>query len=636
MNTKKYFKLFVNDLFLPIICGFFLLYINYLHIKSISGGSHLILGQLSLLRESLSTSILCFAFFMFVSYYFADKARHDSLLECVRVTGSGVSGMYLKQLGVLVCIDAAFTAFYLFYNLYAYFSWDIGHAEVLWHIVMCIFIYIFMVSLVAILLGLLIALSFKRFGACLIMIAIVMLTSPFASYVLAAFYKYDIDLLSFYDFICLFPRNLSTRPPQSIGYSLLPDRISAPFFFAALLSVLIAVKILKKKSAVKYSVSAACGIICAVSLVVYLLPGMHTYTERNFSGRNFADQLYYSEKSGYSEKNEDGGFSVLKYEMNLTVKNQLYAEVTMILDDDSLKSYIFTLYHGFTVKRAEDQNGVSLDFTREGDYIEITSGEASTSSIKLFYEGYNSNYFTHSQGISLPGNLPFFPRSGYQSIYDPKARGFYSNFLDKPAEFYVKVNYPKTVYSNLDSAGNNVFSGVSDNLVFVSGFLAQTNIEGVDIIYPYLDIEQFEEEIMRNDFTVFLNSKHDDNPLDKIIILSNSITGKYGRCNYFSDGTIVCDQIRILFREYSESLVGNKKQSLFSVYNLYTEYHDDFENRLMYEREVYTDGESGLAMTLQDAIDRIGEEEVLKKLEDYFKDNSDTRSYEEFFSSLQN
>lgn len=634
MNNKIYFKLFLNDLFLPIISCLFLVYINYLHIKSLSGNTHLILGELSMLRESLQTSILCFAFFMFVSYYFTDKARHNSLLECVRVTGGGSAGMYMKQLGVLVCLDALFTVFYLFYNLYVYFSWDIGHPEVLWHIVKCLFLYIFMVSFIAILLGILIAQLFKRFGALLIMVAIVLLTSPVASFIAAGFYDSGIDLMSFYDFICLFPRDLSTRPDNAVGYSLLPDRVSAVVFFAALLAGLIAIKTLNKKSIVRNSISAICGIICAVSLVIYVLPGARTFSERNLDGAYFADHVYYSAHKG-SAKEKDGGFSVVKYEMNLTIKNQLSAEVTMFLDDDSLKSYIFTLYHGFTVKSAKNQDGVSLDFTRDGDYIEITGSGASTASIKLSYEGYNPCYFTHSQGIALSGNLPFFPRGGYQAVYDMGTYDFYSNFLEKPAEFYVEVNYPKTVYSNLDRISGNVFSGTSDNLVFVSGFLTETNIDGIDVVYPYLDIEQFGEEMLRNDVLSFINSKQDDNPVKKIIIVFHRPPGKFSRCNYYSDGTITTVQLRILSRDYPQCLVENRKQSLYSLYQLYTKYHSDFENRLIYEREVYADGESGLAMMLQDAVERLGEEEVLAKLENYFNNNSDTRNHEEFFSDLQ-
>lgn len=638
--NRKYFKLFINDLFLPLIALAFLIYINYLHINCLSvNDGYLMLGKLSMLRESLLTSILCFAFFLFASYYFIDKARQDSMLECIRATSGGARSVYFRQLGVLFCVAFLFYLVYLFYNLYAYFAWNIGHFEVLWHIAVCLFVYIFLVSAAAVLLGTLVALFFKRLAACLIMITIMLLVSPVSLYLIeATFYGYGINLFSFYEFICLFPRDLQSTPLHSIGYSLLPDRVSAAVFYITLFLIPIMIKLLKKRSVVKYACVSLCGVICAASLTVYFLPGARTLTQDNAVGSFAVDRLYYMDEHLGSEKSEDGGFSVLKYDMELTVKNQLSAKVTMSVDNRSLDSYKFTLYHGFIITGAENQDGAPLEFTQDGDYVEVKNSGAQIASITLYYAGYNPTYFAHSQGISLPGNLPFFPRSGYQVVYDVDEQGFYSNFLDEPAQFHIRVNYGKTVYSNLDSVGHNTFSGVSDNCVLVSGFLDQTAVDGVEVVYPYLDAEQFEEEMLKADVLSFLKSREDDNPIEKIIILPYVNMGSYARCNYYSDGTIVCLQLRTLSTDYPVCLVANEKQALFALYNTYMKNHSDFENRLSIERqqyEAYPDLEPGLAIMMQDAIDRLGEDEALSAIDSFAHDRSDKRSYEEFFSSLQ-
>lgn len=635
MKSKNYFKLFVNDIFLPILSALFLIYINCIHIKCISDNDGLgIIGKLAMLKVSLSSSLVCFVFFVFVSYYFMDKVRSCSLSECAKATCGGAAGIYLKQFCILVLLDFVFAVFYFLYNICAYFAWDIAHPEVLGHIIMCLFLYIFMISLVAILLGFLLALIFKRFGAFLTMILAVFLTSPITLYVVeGTYYKHGFDVFPFYELISLYPRGTDSFPDNHMGYSLLPDRFAAVFFFAALLLVVISIKLIRKKSVLKCSAIALCGAVCSASLIIYLLPGAHTLTDRNPNTYYIGDLNYYYDNIG-KEKNEEGGFSVIKYEMDLAVKNELSAKVTMTVDSPSLDKYKFTLYHGFKVKKAENQDGDLLSFVQDGDYIEVSRGGGTASSITLTYSGYDPTYYSHYQGMSLFGNFPFFPQSGYMSVYDTERQGFYSNLLETPTEFYVTVDHPNTVYSNLDRIDRNAFHGISDSCVLMSGFLDEKNIDGVDVVYPYLDAEQFSEEGLISDVRSFLSSKQDDNVVKKIFIRPAVNTGPYAQCNYCSDGTIVCRQIRSLSMTYPKCLVANKKQSLFILYNTYVNYHSDFDNRLIYEKDVYSDDNPGLAMMLQNAIDAASEDEVLKKIEEYLNDDSDTRDYEEALSSL--
>lgn len=630
MNTKNYFKIFINDLFLPILSAVFFIFINYLHISfMLAVNEQEPFGKLSMLQVSLRTSVLCFVFFMFISYYFTDKINKSSILECAKVTRGRALGVYLRQFAVLVALDFLFTVFYLFYNMYAYFNWNIDHTEVLKHILMCLFIYIFMVSLIAMLLGLLLSLCFKRYGAYIVMIAVILLTSPFTEY----FIGMNSNVFFIYEFFCLYPRGTNLLPDSFLGYSLLPDRISAPFFFMAFIFAFIALKLFKERSKLRYSVFALSGVICVVSLAGYFSSGTPTLSDRNPDSFYVGDSLYYYHNKD-NVKAEMGEFSISKYEMDLAIKNELSAKVTMYVDNSSLETYKFTLYHGYKINRAEDQDGGSLDFTQDGDYVEIKRGNSLINTVTLYYSGYGTSYYTNAQGIFLMGTIPFYPRSGYQITYDNRTQGFFSNHLESPAEFYVKVDYTKTVYSNLAHIENNTFSGTANNIILLSGFLEEKNFDGIDVVYPYLDNEQYTNERISSDIAAFLSSKRDDRPINRIFIVPGFHLGIYAECNYFSDGTIVCQQIIALPLIYSSSIVIDAKRNLMLVYNSYIYNHSDFENRLEYEKEVYTIDEPGLAMMLQNAVEQVGEEKVLEALDKYLYDSSDTREFKEFFADL--
>lgn len=629
-------KLFVKDLFLPILTICFFLYINYLHIntaRTVTG--YLMMGDLTMLQKSLETSVLCFVFFIFISYYYLDKARHESLEECVRVMKGGLPALYGSQMGVLILLDFVFSAVMFGYNLYAYFAIGIGHAEIILHILACILLYIFALSLVAILLGALLAMKCNRLVSGMIMVFVVLLTSPIGLYMIEAlYYNMHIDLFAFYEAICLFPRRTSTMPQHSIGYSLLPDRVSAILFFAALLLIPILLHVLKRQKTVKVVSTALCGVIVLSCGAVYVYPSSRILTDKNPKSELVADQFYYDSPDTV-QLDEDGGFEITRYEMELKVGNFLKAQTTVYPDVSDRSNYKFTLYHGYKVKEITDQNGSSLNFTQNGDYIEVTRSEGEIRSLTFRYSGDSASYYAHAQGISLPGFFAYYPRSGYRLVYDTQSRSFYNLSLNDPAEFSLRLDYGREVYSNLEKTGENTFLGSSDGCTIVSGFYTEKVVNGTDIVYPYLDSEQFGNGFLERDMSQFLNGIDQGTYVKKIIILPYINAGIHTRCNYYSDGTVTCLQLRTLTDDFPLALVEDEKQNFFKVLRSYRDNRPDFESRLYSEKGDYSkSGEKGMAMLLDEAIAKLGEDAVLESSETYIRNSSDHRGAKEFLREL--
>lgn len=550
-------KLYYRDMVLVAATIIFFVYLNLLHLdcsKELSG--YLIMGDLSMLMVTMGTSLWCFTFFSFISYYYLDKLRFDSQKECMQSIFRGVEITYKNQILVLFTVVLVFTATLMGYNFYAYWVLQINHAEALVHILLCVFLYIFCISLTGIGLGMLAALKLKRLMACSVISLFVVISSPiFLRFIETLYYTFKIDIFPVYEFICIFPRGLTAMPQHFVGYSLLPDRISAVFFWITLFYSLSLLHILRGKHVKQIAVASIGILVCCASFSVYLTPGTKTLTANNSQGEFAIDRMFYL--FDYSPQNKPACFYITEYNMDLKIDTQLEAEVTVVIDTPELAVYNFTLYHGYKVSGISDQDGNKLAFKQEGDYIEVFSDSNNILTLTFKYKGYNPTYYSHSQGISLPGHFVYYPRSGYQTIYDVKNQGFYNVLLEKPVNFTIKIDYNKEVYCNLTKTGDNTFSGITDGCTILAGFLTSETIENVEVVYPYLDTEQFGHGFLEDDVYQFLKQKEDYNNINKIMILPYVNMGTHARCNYYSDGTIVCMQIRTLSNDYLKILGEN-------------------------------------------------------------------------------
>lgn len=97
--------------------------------------------------------------------------------------------------------------------------------------------------------------------------------------------------------------------------------------------------------------------------------------------------------------------------LNLTGSAKVY------VDRSELKSYRFTLYHGYKVKQVTDQTGAALDFRREYDYVTVTRGGAAVEYLCLEYTGKSPKYYSSYAGVCLPANFAYYPIPGYRELF---------------------------------------------------------------------------------------------------------------------------------------------------------------------------------------------------------------------------
>lgn len=204
-------------------------------------------------------------------------------------------------------------------------------------------------------------------------------------------------------------------------------------------------------------------------------------------------QSYYGQKrdefSGgvVGRRDEAADFNVTAYEMELSAIFNLRAKVHMFIDCPDLPEYKFTLYREYNITKVLDQDGNSLSYERDGDYLLIYAGEDPISEIYMEYSGSGEPFVTDLSAIHLPSGFAFYPMAGYHPIYRTYMEGWdtYNRIhLPVTTEYDVTMHTVGTVYSSLERVDGNTFHGISDGFFLYMGMVEEDVVDGVTFYYP--------------------------------------------------------------------------------------------------------------------------------------------------------
>lgn len=557
-NFMLYVKLFFKNKLLAITSVLFWLALIVLGIMEVTA----INDTMTILGELLRLSIWFLIFFLFISYEYFYKTKGSALDECAKTTEKYHS-IYINQFVVLLLLNGIVFFTLVFFGIVSYFKAAVHQIEYLIHIVLNYFINIFVLGLLGILIGLFAALLLKRLTAYLFLTFFALLTSQYFYSIAVSFMSSkNINIFPIYEFFNLYSPALNWRPNYQFGLSLLPYRIELLViwicFFAAIILFVMSSHRFKY---VLRSVSALLTVILIVNFVMYLQPSSKYNMNFNPSGSLWGDSYYYEEYDSRDPALQTtpkvAEFKATGYKINIKIRNQLEALVKIKIDTlNNYKNddfYIFTLYHGFKVNKITDQQGNELCFTQRDDFITLDNKGNELSDIRelnFYYFGYHPKYYSNTQGVCLPGHIVYYPIPGYIDLYDAEIDGGIPVLLDETVPFEVEVDYHKKVYCSLPQTGDNVFSGVTDGVTLLSGMLTSRTVSGIEIIYPYLDIDQGKKKYLEQDVARFLAAKtqaKDTTEIKKIMYLPSMNFRENEQAVKYSD-YITAIQIRTLDR----------------------------------------------------------------------------------------
>ena len=206
--------------------------------------------------------------------------------------------------------------------------------------------------------------------------------------------------------------------------------------------------------------------------------------------------------------------------MNLNIKNQLYAEVTMQLEQVKGKEELaFTLYHNYDVQKVTDQNGKEIKFQRKDDYI-IVYPEQELTSLTFQYQGTGAPLFSEYIGTYLMPGFVFFPVAGFRDLYSQEYKDLKAVVLEEDVLFDVKVSSitKGKFYSNLPETEFNHFVGESKNIFLLSGWVKEYQYESTRFLFSSFD----NVDLVINEIDKFMEKTKHENP-EKYAQLENKV-----------------------------------------------------------------------------------------------------------------
>lgn len=606
-------------------------------------------AALGALDMPLKFSLASFAVFSFLAFEMSYKLRRYKLDECMNTVAHAKRKIFLAQGVIFVVIILIFFAFFNIWSLLIfikYRNFNCWHGKFIIQTVLNMLLSHFFVPCCAAAMGMSASLLFRRINGCLGLVLFVLLGSPLSNYLGEMFYNFSrnvsINIFPLLRLFDIFPPALNYRPVYAFGQSVLPYRWLTALFWLLLSLFVISLKTGERNRRFR-AAPAVFASLALVFLVVSQLP-----TSRVIVGSDdpkysmeYGDRQYYYKAYGfYSDDYDADGtnkewarfekeFDVTDYDLEINVGNNLRVRAAITVDKPNLEKYDFTLYHGYKISSVRDGDGNKLRFKQDGDHFTVFNPEKkSLDRIVLKYSGFSTQYYSNLQGLFLPGYFPYYPHSGSLPVYNMGQREIYRFMLDEPTHFKVKVNSSQTVYSGLEQTGKNEFEGSTTGVTLVSGLYDCYEKDGVKMVYPYLHFYCGQEKQRAKFFDKYRSTETlPDNIKTVIIIPSIESSGGYtGYCQF--DNYLVSKEILQIDEDYKNQSIEPWK---FDVYQNYMNYANGNESTREFMRE--NGSEEGYSTyDFIQYINRVGEEEALKRMSKYLNDHNDRRTASEFYA----
>ena len=602
-------------------------------------------AALGALDIPLKFSLASFAVFSFLSFEMSYKLRRYKLDECMNTVAHAKRKIFLAQGVIFVVIILIFFAFFNIWSLLLfvkYRNFNCWHGKFIIQTVLNMLLSHFFVPCCAAAMGVSASLLFRRINGCLGLVLFVLLGSPLSNYLGEMLYEFSINIFPLLRLFDIFPPALNYQPVYAFGQSVLPYRWLTALFWLLLSLFVISLKTGERNRRFRAAPAVFASLALAF-LVVSQLPASRVIVgsdDPKYSMEYGDKEYYYKAYDFYSDDyDEDGAnkewanfekeFDVTDYDLEIKVGNNLHVRAAITVDKPSLEKYDFTLYHGYKISSVRDGSGNKLRFEQDGDRFTVFNPEKkSLDRIVLKYSGFSTQYYSNLQGLFLPGYFPYYPHSSSLPVYNMEMGEIYRFVLDKPTHFRVKVDSNQTVYSGLEQTGKNEFEGKTTGLTLVSGLYDCYEKDGVKMVYPYLHFYCGQEKQRAKFFDNYRSTETLPDNIKTVIIIP-SIGGSVNYTGYCQfDNCLVSTEILQIDEDYKRLNIEPWK---FDLYQNYMSYANGNESTRKFMRE---NGSEEVYSTYDfiQYINRVGEEEALKRMSKYLNDHNDRRTASEFYA----
>lgn len=481
LQLKKNLRIFIRDRHIFIVAllavAGFLLYLSYKCYTFTMNWD-----VLNYLQRTQECSFLVFIAGLYLSYEFIYKAKRCGIEECLSAQKNGRQKTYGGMFAVLTLPMLLVFLLATVFNIAIAAVGGVSIPDYYLHIILVNFLNLFLLGMLANLLGVCLALKFKRVPAYSLMALAIFIVSPVSDMIPGiATDSYGFNLWpAKWFFSKVLPPNLTWVIDFQYGMSNEALRWNLMLFWICLFLAVVIFAILQRKTKKRLVITALAVILAGVNLYGYLLGGSEIVLGPYPQSITRNDNEYYRE---HASKIMAAGFTVPSYDMKLKIGRELEATVDMALSPADTTEYNFTLYHGYEILSVTGQDGNTLAYTRENDYLTVTS-QAPLTSLTLSYKGYSPILYSNHQAVLLPGCFPYYPIAGFHQISNGY-QGYQKVLNGFPSQYKIEVEAGRQIFSSLPESGGqkNCFSGEAGAPTLMGGLLWKED-SGSTPIYP--------------------------------------------------------------------------------------------------------------------------------------------------------
>ncbi|MDN7226722.1 ABC transporter permease [Planococcus sp. N064] len=185
-------------------------------------------------------------------------------------------------------------------------------------------------------------------------------------------------------------------------------------------------------------------------------------------------------------------YEVEDYAIQLDARGPVTAQTTVALSDIRTATLGFVLYHGFEVTQVTDQQGQTLPFTDQGDFVFVErDGERLTDQLTFSYNLNDSALVPVSEDyLFLPNAFSWIPTQTnhppfiFDTLYD-EGVDLHSVQTDQVIPYTLTVEGDLPLYTNLAADGKNRYSGeVAGGVSVLGGMLTETDLGEQTVLHP--------------------------------------------------------------------------------------------------------------------------------------------------------
>ncbi len=418
--------------------------------------------------------IFIIAFFIYCGYELTVRMHDNNMVEYVRAHTLGLLKAYSAVLFSLLTIVAVPSSMFFAFFLFLYHRVGVQYAPFLVHLIKLSVLYFGLSLAAGAMLGMAMAarLRSNRLAVYTLTTGFMLLNTTFTDapfrvpYLVFNSYLVERALYYIKDFLTLVPHQLGSYFDiyPIYGFPMEPVRWVVAVFWVLFPLTLVLVECFTRRTRRALLVASALLLLLGVGL--FSVRGSVLAMDMRNDSYPYADPIYYMDRPRQDYAGYEAGFAIEAYRMDLTVSNELHAQVQVTVDNPGREGYEFTLYHGYILKSVRTEGG-EIPFTREGDYVSI-GGLNGSDTLVFTYHGKSPKFYANAQAITLPGYFTYYPKAGRSNIWDLDRYGYVVNLPPYESVYTVKVRSGLEVFCNL-AGGDNGFHGRSNGVSLFAG-----------------------------------------------------------------------------------------------------------------------------------------------------------------------